>query len=81
MILVIVNLQYSLIAIAKILLLNGSFDSYAKMYFVRVALQFYILLDINHSIHAVHVASKAIIIFSLQIRIGYGIMYCHTLVY
>ena len=36
MILVIV--QYSLIAIAKILLLNGRFDSYAKMYFVRVAL-------------------------------------------
>ena len=24
--------------------------------------------DINHSIHAVHVASKAIIIFNLQIR-------------
>ena len=43
MILVIV--QYSLIAIAKILLLNavnGLFDSYAKMYFVRVAVQFYI---------------------------------------
>ena len=63
MILVIV--QYSLIAIAKILLLDGRFDSYAKMYFTY---------------HAVHVASKAII-FSLQIRIGYGIMYCHTLVY
>ena len=39
------------------------------------------ILTINHSIHAVHVASKAIIIFSLQIGIGYGIMYCHTLVY
>ena len=33
----------------------------------------------NHSIHAVHVASKAIIIFSFQIWIKYGIMYCHTL--
>ena len=46
MILVIV--QYSLKAIAKILLLNavnGRFDSYAKMYFVRVALQFYTLLS------------------------------------
>ena len=92
MILVIV--QYSLIAIAKILLLNalnGRFDSYAKMYFVRVALQFYISYfsrentdrGINHSFHAVHVlvASKAIIIFSHQIGIGYGIMYCHTLAY
>ena len=38
---------------------------------------------INHSFHAedVLVASKAIIIFSLQIGIGYEIMYCHTLVY
>ena len=46
MILVIV--QYSLIAIAKIFLLNavnGRFDSFAKMYFIRVALQFYILFS------------------------------------
>ena len=44
-----VIVQYSLIAIAKILLLNavnGRFDSYAKMYFVSVALQLlYILLS------------------------------------
>ena len=44
---ILVIIQYR-IAIAKILLLNavnGRFDSYAKMYYVRVALQFYILLS------------------------------------
>ena len=86
---ILVIVQYSLIAIAKILLLNavnGPFDSYAKMYFVLVALQFSrenTDPGINHSFHTVHVlvASKAIIIFSHQIGIGYEIIYCHTLVY
>ena len=53
-----------------------------KVLFVRVALQFFTYFSpqntdrgINHSIHAVHVASIAIIIFSLLIGIEYGIMY------
>ena len=45
---ILVTVQYSLIAIAKMLLLNGRFDSYAKIYFVRVALQFYILLSTKY---------------------------------
>ena len=46
------TVQYSLIAIAKILLLdavNRRFDSYAKMYFVGVALQFYTYISRENS--------------------------------